>query len=182
MNKQGRVEFEILLMLITIVVTSAVLFTLVRAQVIEVKPQTEEVSVLNTEFLPYGREGVVVVKSFQFCGRVDEQFNCLNPKETFKRGEEVHFLFVVESTTVNGEIRLAENYRFGNAQKVFLNIDEKNTFNYELDSRKDTEEIKFKDYFIAGWDLTPGDYNVDLVMENTLLQKKATFSKKVSVE
>ncbi len=169
-------------MLITIVVTSAVIFALVRADVIHVKPQTEEVSLLDMEFLPYAAENILVIKEFQFCADVDKNFNCVSPKKLFKRGEEVHFRFVVESSTSSGEIKLSENYQFKNANRVILGVEDKTNFQFNLQSNKDKDNVKFKDYFVAGYDLQPGEYILDLVMENPLLGKKATLSKKVRIE
>ena len=67
-------------MLVVVVITSSVVFLLVRAGVIEVK-EVEGASVLNAEFIPYMREGYLVVKEFKFCEDVDENYECIGEKE-----------------------------------------------------------------------------------------------------
>ena len=128
---------EILIFLIVVVLTSAVVLFLVQSGIVTVKADGEEVPILNAEFIPVGREGYVAIKEFQFCDMVDELYNCLGEKNTFQIGGEVHFRFVIESSTWNGEVMLVENYKLKSPTgEILLDVDEEdiksflNTFNY----------------------------------------------------
>lgn len=169
---------EFLIMMIMVVLTSFIILLLVRYDVLQVKERNEEVQVLNMEFIPYEREGTLVIKEFNFCAQVDEQFNCLEPKETFASGEEVHFFFAVQSSTSQGQIMVVENYRLKDPEgKVVLALDAENNFNFALKSTEKEELVKLKDFFIINEGSELGEYTLDLVLENPLLNKKVTLTK-----
>lgn len=179
-TKASLAEFMVLL--IMIVLTSATVLFLVKSGVVSVRADADEVSVLNTEFIPVGREGYLTITEFQFCGSVDELYNCVNEKDTFKIGDEVHFRFAVESSTSNGEVMLVENYRLKDPSgKLLLDVDEKNNYHLNLESAKKQELITFKDYFVVNLGSEEGEYTLELVMENVLLNKKTTLTEKVMI-
>lgn len=183
MNKSGKVITEILVLMVVIVLTSAIILFLVQSGLITVKAEGEQAPVLNTEFIPLGREGYLTVKDFKFCIYIDENYNCLLEKDSFFQGDEVHFFFVVESTTANGEIMLIENYRLKDPSgKVLVDIDAKNNYHFEMSSKDKQETVSFKDYFTLADNSEPGEYTLELVLENPLLNKKATLSKTFLVE
>lgn len=181
MNKKASIT-EFLVLLIMIVLTSATVLFLVKTGVVSVRADTEEVSVLDTEFIPMGREGYLAIKEFQFCGSVDELYTCIGEKDTFKIGEEVHFRFVVESSTSNGEVMLVENYRLGGPDgKIILDVDTKNNYNYNLQSKERKQEVYFKDYIISERGDPVGTYAVEFLIENPLLNKKVTLTKEFTL-
>ncbi|GEM_PF-961751 len=183
MNKSGKVVTEILVMMMVIVLTSAIILFLVQSGLITVKAEGEQAPILNTEFIPLGREGYLAVKEFKFCIYVDDNYNCLLEKDSFFQEDEVHFFFVVESTTANGEIMLIENYRLKDPSgKVLVDIDAKNNYHFEMSSKDKQETVSFKDYFTLADNSEPGEYTLELVLENPLLNKKATLSKTFLVE
>jgi hypothetical protein len=178
-NKKGKVATELLIMLITVVVTSAIIFLLVQAGVLTVKMEAEQTSVLNTEFIPMGREGSLAVKDFKFCGFVDSDYNCIAESEEFYLGSEIHFIFIIESSTSNGDITVVENYRIkGPEGNILLDVDERNNFNFDIISKEKQELITFKDFFVVGEELVEGEYTLELFIENPLLNKKTTLVKK----
>ena len=79
MNKRGKVITEILVMMIVIMLTSAIILFLVQSGLITVKAEGEQAPVLNTEFIPLGREGYLAVKDFKFCIYVDENYTAEMP-------------------------------------------------------------------------------------------------------
>jgi len=181
MNKKGKIVTGILMILVIVVITSAVILLLVKSGVIEVE-EKEEVSVLDMGFIPYVREGFLAVKDFKFCGYVDEGYGCLGEGEEFYLGEEVHFKFIVESSTYGGDIMLVENYRVkGPTGEVLLEVDEKNNFYFDVKSKERKELITFKDYFAVGMDLAEGEYSLELLIENPLLNKKTKLIEKFSL-
>lgn len=187
MNKSGKVITEILVMMVVIVLTSAIILFLVQSGLITVKAEGEQPQVLNTEFIPLGREGSLAVKDFKFCVYVDENYNCLSEKDGLKEGfflgDEVHFFFVVESTTANGEIMLIENYRIKDPSgKVLIDIDAKNNYHFEMSSKDKQETVSFKDYFTLADNSESGEYTLELILENPLLNKKTTLIKPFKVE
>ncbi len=177
-NKKAKIAMEVLIMMVVVVVTSAIILFLVQSGVIAVKAENEQVSVLNTEFIPMGREGYLAVKDFKFCGFIDANYNCISETDEFSLGSEVHFLFVVESSTYNGDIMLVENYRIkGPNDNLLLDVDEKNNFNYDVTSNERKESVTFKDFFVVGSELPEGKYILELLVENPLLVKKTTLVK-----
>ena len=182
MHNRGRIEIELFIVLITIVVTSAVILLLVKSGTIEVKDDVITEPVLNAQFLPAGREGFLVVKDFAFCGYVDEDLNCLNRQEEFGKTENVYVWFVVESTTYNNQILAARNYRILDPSgAIIFEADNKNTYNFELSSDKKNEQVIFTDYFVMGEDAVTGEYTLDVIVENQLFGKKVTLTKKFMV-
>jgi hypothetical protein len=184
MNKKGKVAVELLIMLVTIVITSAIIFMLVQADVIKVKPGNADVNVLNTEFIPMGREGFLAIRDFTFCDFISEDYQCTAPGENFAfaLGNAVHFRFVVESSTYNGDIKLIQNYRIKDPNgNLLLDVDEKNNFHFDIKSDERKELITFKDFFYIGEELPEGIYTLELIISNPLLDKKTTQIKTFEV-
>ena len=182
MNKKGKVAIEVLIMLVTIVITSAIIFMLIQADVIKVKPGNADVSVLNTEFIPMGREGFLAIRDFTFCDFINEDYQCTGPGENFALGSAVYFRFVIESSTYNGDVKLIKNYRVKDPNgNLLLDVDEKNNFHFDIKSDESKELITFKDYFFVGEELPEGIYTLELVITNPLLDKKTTLVKTFEV-
>lgn len=182
MFKKGKIEIEVFIVLITMVFTSAIILLLVYSGTITVKGDVSAEPVLNTEFLPVGREGFLAVKEFAFCSYVDENLNCLSTQQQFSALENVYVRFVVESSTFNNQVMLLRNYRIKNPLgNVVLEAEHKNVYNFELASSKDTEEAIFADFFVMGAEAIPGEYTLDVIMENPLLGKKVTVAKKFMI-
>jgi len=181
MNKKASIT-EFMVLLIMIVLTSATVLFLVRSGIVSVRADVEEVSVLNTEFIPVGREGYLAIKEFQFCSDVDELYNCIGEKKTFAPGENIYFHFLVESSTSHGEVMLIQNYKLKNPSgEILLDVDEESNFHFNIQSNKKQELIYFKDYFIVSPGSSYGEYMVELVVENPLLNKKATQTIKLQI-
>lgn len=180
-TKTGNAAIELLVMLVIIVITSGVILYLVHSGIIAVKAEHEEVPILNAEFIPFVREGYLTVKDFRFCSSIDEQYNCL-PEQQFSFGEKIYFTFVVESSVYNGEVLIVENYRIkGSDGRVLLDVDEKNNFHFDINSRNKHELIKFKDYFVVNRSWPSGMYTLELVIKNPLLDKTATLTQDFAV-
>ncbi|MBU0456764.1 MAG: hypothetical protein ABH824_04945 [Nanoarchaeota archaeon] len=181
-NKKAKIATEILLMMVLVVITSAVVLILVQYGIITVKADVSTEPVLNTEFIPLGRSGYLAIKEFQFCNFVDENFNCFSEQNEFLRIEDVYVRFVVESSVYNGEVMLVRNYRvkdpLGN---VILELDQRNNYDFEMKSSKKAEPIVFADYFILGGNAPLGEYTMEIIVENTLLDKKVVLTKKFDV-
>jgi len=180
-NRKGKLAMEVLVILIVVVVTSGVMFSLVRAGVLEVKPEGEA-SVLDTEFIPMGRGGYLGIEDFKFCEGVDVDYQCLGEKKAFEKPSLVFFRFTVKSTTVRGEVILVENYRLKDKEgKVLLEAEEKDNFYYKVKSDKEVQEIYFKDYLVIEKGDEAGKYTLELILENPLLNKKVTLVKEFEV-
>ncbi len=182
MHTRGRIEIELFIVLITMVVTSAVILLLVKAGTIEVKEEVVTEPVLNAEFLPVGKEGFLAVKDFAFCSFVDEDLNCLGRQEAFGKTENVYIRLVVESSVTDGQVLLLRNHRITNPLgEVVLQAEQKDAYALELQSSKNTESIIVADFFVLGTEAVPGEYTLDLILENPLLNKKVTLTKKFMV-
>ena len=182
MHKRGRIEIEVFIVLITIVVTSAVILLLVKSGTIEVRGEVVTEPVLNAEFLPVGREGFLAVKDFAFCSYVDADLNCVERQNEFGKTENVYVWFAVESSVTDGQVMLLRNHQITNPQgQIVLQAEQKDAYNLELQSEKKTENIVFADFFVMGQDAIPGEYTLDVILENPLLDKKVTLTKKFTI-
>ena len=182
MNTKASVITETLVFLIVITLTSAIILFLIQSGIIAVKADNNDISVLNTEFIPFAQEGTLVLKDFQFCSFVDEKFKCVGEKEDFNLGEEVHFRFVVESSTVNGKVTLVENYRVKGPQgNIILEANHEDNDNIEEKSSSEKKIIPFKEFLISEKGDEAGTYTVDLIIESPLINKKVTVVKKFTL-
>jgi hypothetical protein len=178
MNKKGGIAIEVLVMLVVVVITSAVIFFLVSKGIVSVKADVNREPLLNTEFVPVGREGSLAIKEFSFCDFVGENYQCVGKGNDFPVSDDIYFVFVVEVSPYNGQVMLVENYRLKDPSgRLLLDVDEKNNFNFEIKSNKQKELIAFKDYFILSPDAELGEYTLELVMENPLIDRRATIVK-----
>ncbi len=182
-STRGGIITQLLVLLIVIVFTSAVILLLLKTNVLQISTETSQEPILNMEFIPIQRSGFLAVKEFDFCAVIYDNYECVFPKEFFSPGDEIHFRFVVETSTYNGDVLLIENYRIkGPAGEILLEVDEKDNFHFDLTSKEEKELITFKDYFTLGEGSDVGEYTLELVLENPLLQKKTMVTKKFSVE
>lgn len=180
-NKQGSLAVQLLIIVVIMVISSVAVLLLVRAGILLPKATNEPI--LNTEFLPVGRGGELVVREFAFCEFVTDDYLCLSPKERFSLGDEVHFRFVAESSPNNGQLLLVENYRVrGPEGNTLLDVEEKNNFYVQAASMQNTEEVTIKDFFIIGSDEKPGQYTLELFLENPLIGKTVTITKTFALE
>jgi hypothetical protein len=180
MNKKAKIEIELFIVLIAVALLVGGLLLLIQSGIVSVKSDSSQI--LNTEFIPMGRQGSLLIQNFYFCGFVDESYKCLNEKREFNLGSEVHFLFNVQSSTFNGDIKLVENYRIRNPYgEIILDVDQKNNLHFDVSSKERVEMVTFKDYFKLGNDLPLGEYTLELVIENPLLDKKVVRSEKFVV-
>jgi hypothetical protein len=77
---------------------------------------------------------------------------------------------------------LVENYRIRNPYgEIILDVDQKNNLHFDVSSKERVEMVTFKDYFKLGNDLPLGEYTLELVIENPLLDKKVVRSEKFVV-
>ncbi len=177
MNTKAQTT-QILVLLILVVFTSAVLLLLINSGIVSVRADANSEQILNTEFLPFGREGTLVIRDFQFCTSISEKYDCIQETDSFHRPESIHFRFVVESTTLQNQILLVENYRVKDALgKVVLEVDHQNDFHFEKRTSDSIEQVYFKDFIVSNAEDTPGTYTLELFVENPLLTKKATLIK-----
>ena len=182
LNTDGNVALKILSILVIAVITSILVLISVRTGIISVKAEHEPVDVLNVRFLPLQNSGNIGIKEFSFCASVDEQFNCL-PKNRFNFGEEVHFKYVIESTVFDGQVMIVKNYRVRSPSgQLLLDAESKDNFYVDVRSEKRTETVTFKDYFTILGVGESGDYALELIIENPLLDKKTTLTEKFEVE
>jgi hypothetical protein len=180
-SKKGSIAKEAFIMLITIVFTSALVFGLVKAGVVEVS-ENEQKSLLNTEFIPYERAGTVLIHSFRFCDSLGSITGCKNAKNTFSIGEEVHFFFEVASSTYNGDVQLVENYRIlGPVGQVLLEVDHTKDYYFSISSQNDVETVYLRDYFVLENGDPVGTYEIQLLIKNPLLGKEVTLRESIEV-
>ena len=177
-HTKGQATMQILVLLILVVFTSAIILLLISSGIVSVRADTNNEPILNTEFLPFGREGTLVIRDFQFCTSVSDKFECVQETTSFHRPESIHFRFVVESTTLQNQILLVENYRIKDASgKIVLEVDHNNDLHFEKKTKDNIEQVYFKDFIVSAADDTPGEYTLELFIENPLLTKKATLIK-----
>lgn len=172
MNKKGGMAITILVLLVVVVLTSATILLLIQYGVLNPSNEGFQEPILNADFLPFGREGAVVVKAFSFCSYVDDKYDCLEPRNSFDVGERVYFRFTVETSPYSGDIVLIQNYRLlGPRGNVILEADEKDSYHFNLQSEKGSEDIYFRDFIITEESDEPGLYTFELLLTNSVLDK-----------
>ncbi len=182
MNTKAAGLIELIVFLIIIVVTSAGVLLLIKYDVIMVKADSSSEPVLNAEFIPYVREGSLVVKEFQFCEYVDENYLCYGETNSFEFGQQIHFRFLVESSTYNGQLMVVKNFRVkGPSGEILLDVGDQQRRQFDQKSSREKEMVFFKDYFVVGYGAPLGDYTFELIVENPLITKTATLSQKFTV-
>lgn len=183
MNTKASAVLEIFIILIAIVLTSALVLFLVKTGVLTVNSNNSNQQILNTEFIPYERQGSLSIKDFELCSYVNDQYQCLEPRTSFTIGDDAHFRFTIDTTPYYGDVIIIENYRIlSSSGKVMLDIDLKKNFQYDATSQEKIESIFFKDYFSIGSGIPNGQYTLELNIENPLLNKQATLKKPFMIE
>lgn len=179
--KTAKIALQIMIVLVIVVVTSSLLLLLVRTGLLEVK-ETSGANLLDAEFIPITREGYLVIKDLKFCSYVDADFECIRESNVFDLGDQVHFIFNVESSVYRGEVKLVKNYAVkGTRGETLLAVDETNNFYFDVTSSKAIEEVKFRDYFTVGEDLELGNYTLEMVISNPLLNKQTKIIKQFEI-
>ena len=177
-NKKGEFAKEALLMLVTIAITSALVFSLVQFGFIEVSGQASNDDFLNAEFVPYERSGELTIRNFRFCDKTNSESGCLVEQNIFQLGEEVHFFFDVASSVYGGDLVLTENFRLIDPSgRILLEVNNQDNFNIERKSGENVEFISLKDGIFLDAKEIPGVYTLELIIENPVTNKKATLTK-----
>ncbi len=171
MNKKGGIIAQLLVLLIAVALVSAGMLLLIKFDILKVKGASSE-SVLNTEFLPMGRQGILVIKEVEFCDFIDENLECSVLKDEFEQGDNIYVRFVIDTTVVDGAVIAKRNYRIlDSSDKVVLQVDEANSLEYEQQTENDLQEIVFADYFTSD-EFIPGKHTVEIIIENPLISKR----------
>lgn len=175
---------EILVFIILVVFTSAIVLGLIHFEIIKVRPSDgEEPSILNAEFIPFERDGNLLVKKFEFCETVTSTYECLNPKTTFQKGQPTSFKVIMESDTIDNQIKLEENYRIkGPQDQVYLEVGDRESFHYEKQSINPSEIVALADSFTVSTDLPSGTYTIEVFVTNPLINKKTTLTRTFEME
>ncbi len=179
LNKDGKLAVQLLTFLVVAVLSSAIMLTLVQTGVLSVRADNQP-SLLDSEFIPVGRQGTLAITSFDFCRSVDETLNCVGKTEDFSVNQEVHFRFVVETTTSYGQVQIVENYRVKDANgNVILNADTEDDFYFDLETDQSQEFVTIGEYFLIS---NPGEYTLELIVKNPYLGKETTLTERFEVE
>jgi hypothetical protein len=180
-QERSAVPFDILLFLAIVVITSAVLLSLLHFGILTLQDRADA-DLLNTEFIPFERDGTMIISKFEFCSEVDSTYTCINPKDVFRFGEQIHFRVLVRSDPVNSIIRLEENYRIiGPQSQIFLEVGDRDAFLFEKAAEGDAELVAIADSFTIDSTLPTREYTLELFIENPLLNKKTTISRTFTV-
>ena len=178
LDKKASFAVELLVFLVLAAFLSAAILFLVKSGVLETKSSYEHVDLINTEFLPTGRTGTLALKEFVFCEQVDNKMQCLRETENFEEGDRVYVRFVVASSVSQGRVMLVRNYRMIDPRgDVVLEVDERNNYHYDSSSSNNIEEVIIVDYIPTLSGYVDGEYTVDLIVENPLINKKFRNSK-----
>lgn len=171
-NKKGGIAIKILILLVVIVVTSASILLLIRYEVLNVNEGPQE-QILNTEFIPSGREGTVAVKDFSFCSEIDDSYKCIGPRSNFLIGERIHLRFTIETTPYNEDVIIVQNSRvLGPDGNVILEAESKSDYEFIGKSNSQIEDINFRDFLISEDGDELGTYTFELLIANPILDKR----------
>ncbi len=181
-STKGTIAVQVVIILLVAALTSGIMLLLVHLGVLS-SDSGNEVDVLNAQFVPLERSGDVQVRQVDFCKYVDTQFACYQKSDTFAVGEDVYLRFLVESSTFQGQIMLMRNYRIVDpAGDIIMDLEQQNSYIFEQQSGKDSESVAFADYFSLGDSPAVGEYQVEILIENPLLDKRVTLVKRFMVQ
>lgn len=188
-SKKGGLAIESLVLLVTVLFTSAAVFYLVQSGIVSVEGSSDTYAAqdmfLNVEFLPIAKGGTLAIQEFSLCYDEDVNFDklsCKEDRELFFPGDEIHFTYQVISSSYLGTISLTENYRLlGPNGEIILDVAAVNDIEYEAIADENVEAVKFRDYFVLGEDEPVGEYTLELIITNTLINKEAILRKKITV-
>jgi hypothetical protein len=166
--KQAKIATEILIVLIIVVFTASFILFLVKSGVVSVE-EGQEVNFLNAEFIPVSSSSTLAIKDFSFCSSVKD-FVCEQETE-FNFGQEIHFLIAFESSVINNNVAIVENYNIrDNNEKIIFSSQQKEDFFFEYPSGKQKEILPFSDFFTVAYG-EEGEYTLELLIDNPLLDK-----------
>ncbi|MBT3836193.1 hypothetical protein HOD05_05405 [Candidatus Woesearchaeota archaeon] len=179
LNSKGKLAVQLLTFLVVAVLSSAIMLTLVQTGVLSVRAENQP-SLLDSEFVPVGRVGTLAITSFDFCRSIGDTLNCVGETDDFNVNQEIHFKFVVETTTSYGQIQLVENYRVKDSEgNIILNADTEDDFYFDLETDQKQELVTMAEYFLIS---NSGDYTLELIVKNPHLGKTTTITEGFSVE
>jgi hypothetical protein len=191
-GRKGGLAIESLALLVTALISSALVFYLVQSGVVSVSGSGDGTSVsnsqsefLNIEYLPISKGGTLVIQDFSLCYNEDvnkETLKCKQERELFFLGDEVHFSFSVISSSYLGSIELLENYRLrGPDNEILLDVNSRDDYEFATDTEESIQQVYFEDYFILDSVDPIGEYTLELVVKNNLIGKETVVRKKINV-
>ncbi len=175
---------EILVFITLAVLSSAGVLALLHYDIVQVRPPSpNDQPILNAEFIPFERDGNLVVQKFEFCESVTNSYECINPKNSFQKGKPTSFKITMQSDTIDRQVKLEENYRIlGPQGQVFLEVGDRESFHYEKTSSKTTEIVALADSFTVSTDLPSGTYTLEVFVTNPLINKKTSLTRTFEME
>lgn len=179
MNKKALTSSEGIVVAIIIMLVVTTMFLLSYLGVIPAR-KYEPVEILQADFIPYQREGKLVITDVQLCESLDAQKNCINEKTTFTTPITVSVRAVVETSPTNGKVFLLENYVVRGADgTVVAKAD--SDLPFEMDSQLNNQQVLFTDFFVVGEELSVGEYVFEMVVKNSLLNQETRLVKEFTV-
>lgn len=181
-NSKGSVWLQVIVIVGVAALTTAIMLLLIHFDVLSPQAQEQQVNVLNAEFIPLERTGDLQIRQVDLCNYVDTKFNCYNKTELFQRDDNIYLRFLVESSVYQGEIMIARNYRVINPEgNIILDLEQQNSYTFRQESPKESQAVAFADYFTLGNNPQIGQYQIEIIVENPLLNKKVTIIKRFDV-
>jgi hypothetical protein len=156
-------------------------FLLTSLGVIGVK-EYEDVEILDSSFIPYVWGGILTVREFQLCEAIDPiDKRCINPVTVMKKPGTVALRLIVETSPVNGQVFLLENYvvRDGKGYPI---LTAESDLPFESETDEELQYILFTDFFVLNEDILPGSYTIDVIVKNPLLNKEVTITRRLTVQ
>ena len=181
-SNKGSVLVQVTVIVLVAALTTLVMLLLMNLGVFEEQPENEQVSLLNTQFIPLERGGDLQIRQIDFCKRVDTEFNCYTKTTSFVKGEDVYIRFLVETSAYQGQVLLVRNYRIvdplGN---VIQDLEQQNAYVYE-EATPNQRSVAFADKLTFFADDLVGEYAIEMVVESPLLDKRVAIVKRIMIE
>lgn len=180
MNKKALTSSEGIVVAIIIMLVVTTMFLLSYLGVIPTR-KYEPVEVLQADFIPYQREGKLVITDLKLCEALDVQKNCINEKTIFTTPTTISVRVVVETSPTNGKVFLLENYVVRRADgTVVLTAD--SDLPFEMDSQQLNQQVLFTDFFTVTESMPTGRYTFELIVKDQLMNREVTAVKELKVE
>lgn len=180
MNKKAFTAMEGVVVGIILLLIVTTMFLLSYLGVIPQR-KYENTEVLQADFIPYVREGKLVITDLKLCEALDAQKNCVNEKTTFTTPATVSVRAVVETTSTNGKVFLLENYVVRRADGTVVMAADSD-LPFEMDSQMDNQQVLFTDFFTVSESMPTGRYTFELIVKDQLMNREVTAVRELKVE
>ena len=137
---------------------------------------------ISVTYLFFSNKSTLELKEFSTCKTISEDYVC-SEKNVFNFGDKIMLLFIVESSSKDGQINLIENYVVRNTKReIIYDSSSKESFELNIKTDKKKESVSAVDAFFVHGSDEYGEYEVELTVKNPIFEKEIKEIKTFMIE